>query len=112
MSEITLKEAQALTDRWIQEIGGGYFSELTNMVLLTEEVGELARVIARVYGEQKAKAGDLDKSLAEELADVMWVVICLANQTGIDLTEAFEATLHKKYSRDRNRFKKALSQEI
>lgn len=95
---------QRLVDDWIKNIGGGYFSELTNMVLLTEETGELARVISRVYGEQKAKPGDLRKSLAEELADVMWVTVCLANQTGVDLTEAFKASLQKKSTRDAKRF--------
>lgn len=101
---MTIKEAQAAVDGWIQNVGGGYFSELTNMVLLCEEVGELARVIARVYGDQVAKQGDLSKSLSEELADVLWVTICLANQTGIDLTEALEASLAKKESRDAKRF--------
>lgn len=105
MNNISIDKAQQLVDQWIHEIGGGYFSELTNMVLLTEEVGELARLIARLYGEQKAKSGDFRKSLGEELADVLWVVICLANQTGTDLTEAFEASLHKKYTRDKKRFK-------
>lgn len=99
-----IREAQELVDEWIRQIGGGYFSELTNMVLLTEETGELARVIARIYGDQVAKEGDLRKSLAEELADVLWVVICLANQTGVDLTEALEASLAKKRERDKDRF--------
>ncbi len=105
-----ISDAQKIVDRWIQEIGKGYFSPLTNMAVLTEEVGELARVIARCYGDQIAKPGDLrhaeDKkaNLSEELADVLWVVICLANQTGIDLTEAFRATIEKKTKRDRNRF--------
>lgn len=102
--EITISEAQLLVDKWIRETGGGYFSELTNMVLLTEETGELARLIARIYGDQKAKPGDMRKGLAEELADVMWVVICLANQTGVDLTEALKASLHKKSTRDASRF--------
>ncbi len=101
-----IKEAQGLVDEWIHTVGGKYFSELTNMALLTEEVGELARVIARLYGEQVAKDGDLRKSLSEELADVMWVVICLANQTGVDLTSAFEASLEKKRTRDRDRFRR------
>ena len=92
-------------DEWIRTVGGRYFSELTNMALLTEEVGELARVIARVYGEQVAKEGDLRKSLSEELADVLWVVICLANQTGVDLTQAFRESLENKLTRDKNRFK-------
>lgn len=99
-----IKEAQEAVDKWIKEVGKRYFSELTNMALLTEEVGELARVIARVYGDQVAKPGDLRKSLEEELADVLWVVICLANQTGTDLTEAFRKSLEKKYTRDRTRF--------
>lgn len=101
-----LKEVQRKVDRWIQEIGGGYFSELTNMALLTEEVGEVARIVARLYGDQVAKEGDLRKSLGEELADVLWVVVCLANQTGIDLGEAFAESLHKKETRDAHRFKK------
>lgn len=100
-----IKEAQKLVDNWIKTTGGGYFSELTNMVVLTEEVGELARVIARVYGDQIAKEGDLRKSLSEELADVLWVVICLANQTGVDLTDALKASFKKKSDRDKNRFK-------
>ena len=103
--DITVRNAQKMVDEWIRTIGGRYFSELTNMALLTEETGELARVIARVYGDQVAKEGDLRKSLAEEMADVMWVLICLANQTGVDLTEAFIASLEKKSTRDLNRFK-------
>lgn len=102
---LTIKEAQEKVDDWIRTIGGRYFSELTNMALLTEETGELARVIARVYGEQVAKEGDLRKSLAEEMADVMWVLICLANQTGIDLTQAFRDSLDKKTTRDKDRFR-------
>lgn len=101
---ITIKDAQLTVDRWIRDVGNGYFSELTNMALLTEEVGELARVIARTYGDQVAKPGDLRKSLAEELADVLWVTICLANQTGVDLTEALQASLQKKTTRDSRRF--------
>lgn len=100
---MTIREAQAATDKWIRNIGGGYFSELTNMALLTEEVGELARVIARKYGDQIAKPGD-KANLPEEMADVLWVLLCLANQTGIDLTEAFEASLEKKTKRDAQRF--------
>lgn len=95
-----------MVDAWIKGIGGGYFSELTNMALLTEEVGELARVIARTYGDQVAKEGDLRKGLSEELADVLWVVICLANQTGVNLTEAFLQTIEKKTGRDHDRFRK------
>ena len=107
---MTIDEAQKEVDRWIHEIGKRYFSHLTNMALLTEETGELARLIARTYGDQVAKEGDLrhpdnvKQDIAEELADILWVVICLANQTGINLTEAFESTLRKKYTRDRNRF--------
>lgn len=99
-----MNEMQRAVDTWIREIGGGYFPELANMAVLTEEVGELARVIVRTFGPQVAKEGDLKKSLAEELADVLWVVICLANQTGVDLTEAFTATFRKKTERDRQRF--------
>ncbi len=103
--EMTIKEAQGAVDEWIRNVGGRYFSELTNMALLTEETGELARVIARVYGDQVAKEGDLRKNLAEELADVLWVLICLANQTGVNLTDAFMASLEKKTTRDKDRFK-------
>lgn len=103
--DLTIKEAQERVDVWIRTIGNHYFSELTNMALLTEETGELARVIARIYGDQVAKEGDLRKSLAEEMADVMWVLICLANQTGTDLTDAFLKSLEKKTSRDKDRFK-------
>lgn len=107
---MTVSEAQEAVDKWIHEIGKRYFSPLTNMALLTEETGELARVIARIYGDQIAKEGDLRHpenskvDIAEELADILWVVLCLANQTGIDLTSALEASFKKKYSRDRNRF--------
>ena len=99
-----IKEAQLLVDEWIKTVGVRYFSELTNMALLTEEVGEVARIIARRYGDQVAKYGDLDKQLADELADVLWVVICLANQTGIDLEDALRRNLDKKRSRDKHRF--------
>lgn len=99
-----IKEAQGLVDQWIKTIGVRYFSELTNMALLTEEVGEVARIIARRYGDQVAKEGDLDKQLADELADVIWVVICLANQTGIDLEDAMRRNIDKKLSRDKERF--------
>lgn len=104
MQNLTLEDTQRIVDDWIQTTGKGYFSELTNMAVLTEEVGELARVIARVYGDQIAKEGDLRKNLAEELADVLWVVVCLANQTGVNLTDAFRATLEKKNRRDSQRF--------
>lgn len=106
-----ISEAQALVDGWIQEIGKRYFSPLTNMAILAEETGELARVMARTYGDQVAKPGDIrnpenaKEDIAEELADILWVVVCLANQTGIDLTSAFEASLRKKSIRDRDRFK-------
>lgn len=99
-----IKEAQLLVDEWIKTVGVRYFSELTNMALLTEEVGEVARIMARRYGDQVAKDGDLDKQLADELADVFWVVICLANQTGIDLEDALCRNLDKKRSRDKHRF--------
>ncbi|MCM1153556.1 MAG: nucleotide pyrophosphohydrolase [Muribaculum sp.] len=101
---MTLVRMQERVDEWIKTIGRGYFSELTNMTLLTEEVGELARVMARTYGDQKAKAGDMRKSLEEEIADVMWVLTCIANQTGVDLQKAFESTVRKKTERDINRF--------
>lgn len=102
---MTILQAQQQTDKWIQTVGGGYFSPLTNMILLQEEIGELARIIARTYGEQKPKPGDLDHTIAEELADILWVTLCLANQTGTDLTEAFRQGLRKRYTRDRNRFR-------
>lgn len=104
MERLGLEEAQRMVDEWIHKVGGKYFSELTNMALLTEETGELARVIARVYGDQIAKEGDLRKSLAEEMSDVLWVLICLANQTGVDLPSAFMANIEKKYTRDKDRF--------
>lgn len=102
---LTIAEMQGEVDRWIRDIGKGYFPPLANMAILTEEVGELARVIVRKYGPQTSKASDLDRNLEEELADVLWVVACLANQTGVDLTEAFRKTLEKKTMRDRERFK-------
>ena len=104
-TEMTIEGMQQEVDRWISEIGNGYFPPLANMAILTEEVGELARVIVRRYGPQVAKRSDLDKNLEEELADVLWVVACLANQTGVDLSEAFRKTLRKKTERDRDRFK-------
>ncbi len=99
--EIT--QAQKLVDDWIKTTGVRYFNELTNMAILTEEVGEVARIISRTYGEQSFKASDEGKQLADELADVLFVVICLANQTGIDLTEAFKKNLDKKSRRDGQR---------
>lgn len=101
---LTVREMQMMVDRWIQDIGKAYFPPLANMAILTEEVGELARVIVRQYGPQIAKKSDLERNLEEELADVLWVVVCLANQTGVDLTEAFRKTLRKKTERDKNRF--------
>lgn len=101
---LTIEEMQRKVDCWIKEIGKGYFPPLANMAILTEEVGELARVIVRQYGPQVAKKSDLDRNLEEELADVLWVVVCLANQTDVDLTEAFRKTLQKKTQRDRDRF--------
>ncbi|NDV96683.1 pyrophosphatase [Dysgonomonas sp. 521] len=100
---MTIQEAQAEVDNWIKTIGVRYFSELTNMAILTEEVGELARIMARTYGDQSFKKSDLDKNLGDEMADVLWVLICLANQTGVDLTEAFRKNIEKKTNRDKNR---------
>lgn len=100
---MTLHEAQQQVDQWIKTTGVRYFSELTNMAILTEEVGEVARIIARRYGEQSEKPSDKDKDLGDELADVLWVVICLANQTGVDLAEAFRKNLDKKSTRDKDR---------
>ena len=100
---MTIHEAQAEVDRWINTTGVRYFNELTNMAMLTEEVGEVARIIARRYGEQSEKESDKNHDLSDELADVLWVVICLANQTGVDLTEAFRKNLEKKNTRDKDR---------
>jgi NTP pyrophosphatase (non-canonical NTP hydrolase) len=95
-----IKEAQDIVDQWIKEYGVRYFNELTNLAMLTEEVGEVARIIARRYGEQSEKESDKGKDLGDEFADVLFVLICLANQTGIDLTEALKKNLHKKTGRD------------
>lgn len=103
--QITLSEAQQKVDHWIRTIGVRYFSELTNMAILTEEVGELARIIARTYGDQSFKKPDLDKNLSDEMADILWVLICLANQTNVDLTEAFLRNMEKKTIRDAERHK-------
>ena len=103
MEEITLKEAQHLVDHWIKTYGVRYFNELTNMAILTEEVGEVARLIARTYGEQSFKESDKHKDLGDEMAEVLWVLICLANQTGIDLTDAFRKNIEKKTKRDKER---------
>lgn len=100
---MTIQEAQNKIDQWIKKYGVRYFNELTNMALLTEEVGELARIIARKYGEQSFKESDKEKSLEEELADVLFVLICIANQTGIDLTDALMKNLEKKTERDSDR---------
>ena len=100
---MTLEEAQKIVDEWIKTHGVRYFNELTNMTLLTEEVGELARIIARTYGEQSFKNSDKEHNMADEMADILWVLICLANQTGIDLTEAFKKNMEKKTTRDKER---------
>jgi len=97
---MTIHEAQQQVDNWIKTTGVRYFNELTNMAILTEEVGEVARIMARRYGEQSFKSSDEKKELADELADVLWVLICIANQTGIDLTEAMRKNFEKKSSRD------------
>lgn len=102
--ELSIRGAQRMVDRWIKDYGVRYFSELTNMACLTEEVGELARVMARTYGDQSFKAGER-RDLGEEMADVMWVLMCLANQTGVDLETALRASLEKKTSRDADRHK-------
>lgn len=101
---MTIEEAQKQVDTWIKTYGVRYFSELTNMAILTEEVGEVARIMARTYGDQSAKEGE-KTLLADELADVMWVLMCIANQTGIDLTEAFYRNIEKKTMRDKERHK-------
>ncbi len=101
---MTLEEAQATVDKWIKEYGVRYFSELTNMACLTEEVGELARVISRKYGDQSFKEGE-SQDPADEMADVLWVLLCLANQTGVNLTEAFKRNMEKKTRRDATRHK-------
>lgn len=103
MNEITIKQAQAQVDKWIQTIGVRYFSELTNMAVLTEEVGELARIMARTYGDQSFKEGESTDTMADEMADVLWVLICLANQTGVNLEDAFRKNMEKKTKRDKDR---------
>ena len=102
---MTIEEAQQKVDEWINTIGVRYFNELTNMTILTEEVGELARIMARRYGEQSEKESDKNKDLGDEMADVLWVLICLANQTGVDLTKALEKNFEKKTARDSDRHK-------
>lgn len=102
--QMTIKEAQNAVDSWIKEYGVRYFSELTNMTVLTEEVGELARVMARKYGDQSFKEGEKD-NMGEEIADIFWVLCCIANQTGIDITEEFKKSIEKKTQRDKDRHK-------
>ncbi len=101
--ELTLNQAQQQVDHWIKTIGVRYFSELTNMAILTEEVGELARIMARKYGDQSFKKSDEKYEMADEMADILWVLICLANQTGVDLNEAFQKNMEKKTNRDKDR---------
>lgn len=102
---MTIKEAQQQVDQWITTTGVRYFNELTNMAILSEEVGEVARIIARRFGEQSEKESDKSKDLGDEFADVLWVLICLANQTGVDLTDAFRKNMEKKSARDKDRHK-------
>lgn len=97
---MTIQEAQTRVDKWITTTGVRYFSELTNMAILTEEVGEVARLMSRIYGDQSFKESDKDKELSDELADVLWVLICIANQTGVDLTQALQKNFAKKDVRD------------
>jgi NTP pyrophosphatase (non-canonical NTP hydrolase) len=103
MPEITLRESQNIVDEWVQTIGVRYFSELTNTAVLMEEVGELARIMARTYGDQSFKKSDEQYNLADEMADILFVLICLANQTGVDLTDAFTQNMEKKTRRDKTR---------
>jgi NTP pyrophosphatase (non-canonical NTP hydrolase) len=102
---MTIEEAQKEVDEWIKTVGVRYFNELTNMAQLTEEVGEVARIISRRYGEQSEKESDKEKDLGEEFADVLFVLICLANQTGVDLTDAFKTRMERKTKRDKDRHK-------
>lgn len=103
--EITIREAQQTVDEWIKTVGVRYFNELTNLGILMEEVGELSRLMVRKYGEQSFKESDKGKELADEMADVLWIIICLANQTGVDLTDAFKKNVSKKTGRDKDRHK-------
>lgn len=103
MSKITIKEAQEIVDKWINTTGVRYFSELTSLAQLVEEVGEVARVMSRTYGDQSFKKSEEDKKLADELADVLFTLICISNQTGVDLTEAFQRNMEKKETRDKDR---------
>jgi NTP pyrophosphatase (non-canonical NTP hydrolase) len=111
---MTIQQAQDDVDQWIKTYGVRYFSELTNMTILTEEVGEMARIMARTYGDQSFKKSDLGRDLGDEMADVLWVLICIANQTGINLTEALEKNIAKKTARDKDRHKEnpKLSQDL
>ena len=102
---MTIQEAQQKVDEWIKTTGVRYFSELTNMAILTEEVGEVARLMSRIYGDQSFKESDTGRSLSEELADVLWVLICIANQTGVDLTDALQKSFDKHDTRDATRHK-------
>jgi NTP pyrophosphatase (non-canonical NTP hydrolase) len=103
MSDITIKEAQKIVDEWIKTVGVRYFSELTNLAILMEETGELARIFSRKFGDQSFKKSDKGKDLADEMADILFVLICLSNQTGVDLTKAFKKNMEKKTKRDRTR---------
>jgi len=105
MSEITINQAQVVVDEWIKKVGVRYFNELTNMGILMEEVGELARIMVRKYGEQSNKGSEADLQMEDELADVLWVLICIANQTGINLNEALQKNFEKKNKRDQQRHK-------
>lgn len=105
MENISIEKAQLLVDEWIKTYGVRYFNELTNMAILTEEVGELARIVARTYGEQSFKDSDKNKNISDEMADVLWVLLCMANQMGVDLTDAFIKNLEKKTLRDKTRHK-------
>ncbi len=107
MTQITIKQAQQIVDEWIKSVGVRYFSEMTQLAQLTEEVGEVARIVSRTYGDQSFKKSD-EKNLSDELADVLFVLICLANQTGIDLTDAFQKNIDKKTNRDKTRHKNNL----
>jgi len=105
MNEMTISQLQQEVDNWIKTIGVRYFSELTNMAILTEEVGELARIMARKYGDQSFKENEINHDMADEMADVLWVLICLANQTGVNLTDAIQKNIEKKTKRDADRHK-------
>jgi NTP pyrophosphatase (non-canonical NTP hydrolase) len=104
-TDITLSELQQRVDHWIKTVGVRYFSELTNTAVLMEEVGELARIMSRKYGDQSFKEGETDEKMADEMADILWVLVCLANQTGVDLTKAIESNIQKKTQRDAERHK-------